>query len=373
MIAGARHVALAAALAVVQVAGSVGAARGQTSRHGVDSLGVVLLLAGPVSLLLFGRRRPLVPVAVAGAAACLFIGLGYPFGPIFASVAVAFFLAVQAGRRRSVLALGVLAVAGFGLAMTGDDLGGGFEWPHMLLVVGWLTAVLALSEVVRSRREQIAERRRAGAEAQERRLAGERMRLAQELHDVLAHNISLINVQSSVALHLIDEQPERAAEALANVKRASAEALDELRAALDVLRDGESPRTPAPRLAELATLVDGVRAGGLAVTFESSGVPDGLPAAVQLAAYRIVQEALTNVTRHSSAGNVAVRLTGAGSALEVEVLDDGRGATVSGVHSGRGLIGMRERASALGGTLDTGPTATGGFRVAARLPWNTDG
>jgi signal transduction histidine kinase len=356
-----------AALGAFQVGASFLAGRGQPERADLDVWAVLLLLTGPASFLL-GRRWPFVPVIVAATAASVFIGLGYPFGPIFASVGISMFLAIQAGRRREVLAFAPLAVAGLALATELDERGDGFRWPHMLIAAGWMIAILAVSEIVRAQREQRAERRRADEAARERRLADERMRLAQELHDVLAHNISLINVQASTALHLLDQQPERAAEALANVKRASADALGELRVALDVLRDGDSPRAPAPKLAELEALVEGVRAGGLAVTLIAEGVPAGLASTVELAAYRIVQEALTNVTRHSSAQAVTVRVAGEGDALTVEIVDDGHAAHVPATSNGRGLVGMRERAASLGGTFEAGPTPNGGFRVAARLP-----
>jgi signal transduction histidine kinase len=365
-----RRAALAAALAVLQVIGSVFAVRGQPERADVDVWAVILLLVGPVALWL-GWRWPLTPVIAATAAACVFIGLGYPFGPIFASVVVSLFLAVQAGRRRGMLVVAPLAYAGFAIAVSLDDRGDGFKWPHMLISAGWLTAVLAVSEIARARREQQAERYRAREAARERQLADERVRLAQELHDVLAHDISLINVQASTALHLIGQQPQRAGDALANIKRASADALGELRAALDVLRDGESPRAPAPRLTDLPTLLDGVRAGGIDVRFAPDDIPAGLPSPVELAAYRIVQEALTNVTRHSSARSVTVRLAGADGALLIEVVDDGHGARVPADTSGRGLVGMRERAAALGGSFAAGPTDTGGFRVRASLPWGS--
>ena len=144
-----------------------------------------------------------------------------------------------------------------------------------------------------------------------------------------------------------------------------------LRAALDVLRDGESPRAPAPRLSELEGLIDGVRSGGVGVEVDADDVPSVLPGAVELAAYRIVQEALTNVTRHSNARSVAVRLAASDAELLVDVVDDGTAATPSVDDRGRGLIGMRERAASLGGTLTAGPTATGGFRVTAHLPLGT--
>jgi signal transduction histidine kinase len=221
---------------------------------------------------------------------------------------------------------------------------------------------------VRSRRERLAdERRRAQGE--------QRLALAQELHDVLAHHISLINVQASVALHLLDEQPDQARPALTHIKAASRDALHELRTALDLLRgatDAGAPRAPAPTLADLDHLVDTVRASGLDVRLER---PDQLPAvapAVELATYRIVQEALTNVTRHAHARHATVRLAnaGPGGGITVEVVDDGTGDVGEGdVEPGNGLAGMRERAAALGGTVDAGPRPDGGgFRVRAELP-----
>jgi signal transduction histidine kinase len=232
-------------------------------------------------------------------------------------------------------------------------------------VAGWLAVVLAVSEVVRTRREQAADRRRAAQDEVERRRGEQRLGLAQELHDVLAHNISLINVQASVALHLIDEQPDQVRPALTTIKEASRDALHELRSALDLLRRGdEAPLAPAPRLADLDRLLAGVRSSGLHVRLEHDGTPPALPAAVELAAYRIVQEALTNITRHAHARHVSVRI-GYADGVSVEVTDDGVGGAAP---AGNGITGMRERAAALGGSVETGPRAGGGFRVAAHLP-----
>jgi signal transduction histidine kinase len=211
----------------------------------------------------------------------------------------------------------------------------------------------------------VIDRRRAAAEEEQRRVGEQRLELAQELHDVLAHNISLINVQASVALHLLDEQPDQARPALTSIKDASHDALQELRTALDVLRRGEAaPRTPAPTLAELPTLLDNVRASGLDIDFEQHGEPPPLSATTELAAYRIVQEALTNITRHAHAHHARVRL-GYDAGVRIEVTDDGVGGTAA---PGKGITGMRERAAALGGTVEAGPQRHGGFRVIAHLP-----
>jgi signal transduction histidine kinase len=177
-------------------------------------------------------------------------------------------------------------------------------------------------------------------------------------------------VQASVALHLLDEQPQQARPALANIKEASHHALHELRTALDVLRRGdEAPRAPAPRLTDLEALVEGVRASGLDVRLVHEGPSTPLRPAVELAAYRIVQEALTNATRHAGARVVTVRLTH-GDGLTIDIVDDGVGIAVStdSAESGNGIVGMRERAMALGGSVEAGPLIGGGFRVAAHLP-----
>ena len=357
------------AIGLFQVVGTFGAWENQQDRRAIDALAVVLVLLGPVALA-WRDRWPLVAVAVSAAAADVYIGLGYPYGPVFLSVVVALFAAVQAGRRRATWVLAGAGYAGFVAAYLVDPRAdGGPGALHLALVAGWLVVVLAVSEVVRSRRDRAADLQRAQQEERQRRLGEQRLGLAQELHDVLAHNISLINVQASVALHLIDEQPDQARPALTNIKAASHDALRELRSALDLLRHGEdAPRGPAPGLADIGALVAGSRAGGLDVQLEADEPVSPLPAAVDLAAYRIVQEALTNVSRHAQAHHVTVRIehgNGDGDGVTVEVTDDGRGGTPQ---PGNGIVGMRERATALGGSVEAGPRSGGGFRVAAHLP-----
>jgi signal transduction histidine kinase len=355
-------------IAILQVAGSFGAAHNQPDRRAIDAVALLLVLLGPAALAL-RDRFPRAAVVAAVGAADVYIGLGYPYGPIFVSVVVAIFHAVQVGHRRWAWALAAAGYCGYVVASLVDPrAGSGPGAAHLALVAGWPAVVLAVSEVARIRRDQVAERERAEHEEKQRRTSDQRLRLAQDLHDVLAHNISLINVQASVALHLIDEQPDQARPALTTIKEASRDALHELRTALDLLRRGEeAARAPAPRLADLETLVAGVRAGGLEVSLERDdrdGSAAPLPAAVELAAYRIVQEALTNVTRHAHAHAVTVRLAYE-DGVTVEVADDGIGGPVD---AGNGIAGMRERAAALGGTVEAGPNPGGGFRVAAHLP-----
>jgi signal transduction histidine kinase len=354
----------AVAIGIFQVVGSFGAAHNQPGRRAIDGVAVLLVALAPVALA-WRDRWPLVAVAVAAGAADLYVCLGYPYGPIFVSVVVALFVAVKAGHRRPTWALATAGYAGFVIASAVDPRAEGTGAVHLALVAGWLVVVLAVAELVRVRVDRAAEVRRASEDARQRRIGEQRLLLAQELHDVLAHNISLINVQASVALHLLDEQPDQARPALTTIKETSRDALHELRAALDVLRRGEeAPRAPTPGLDDLDTLVDGVRASGLDVRLDRGEPPATVPAAVQLVAYRIVQEALTNVTRHAGARAAAVHLS-YGDEVTVEVSDDGIGGLAP---AGNGIIGMRERAAALGGTVEAGPAADGGFRVIARLP-----
>jgi len=353
----------AVGVGAIQIVGSIGAASNQPHRKGLDVLAVVLLLIGPAALAV-RDRFPLTAIVASTAAAAVYIANGYPYGPVFLSIVVALYNGVQL-RRKATWVLAGLGYASFVLAEAVDSrAANGLGWIHLMLVAGWLLLVLTVSEVVRVRKEQRAEQQRVAREARERAASEQRLRLAQELHDVLAHNISLINVQASVALHLLDEHPDQARPALATIKEASHDALTELRTALDVLRNAaDAPRLPAPRLSDLEELVDGVRAAGLDVHLERGAI-DALPAGVELAAYRIVQEALTNVSRHARAHSVDVRVA-RGADLCIEVVDDGVGGDAT---PGNGIAGMRERAAALGGTVEAGPREGGGFRVVAHLP-----
>jgi len=231
----------------------------------------------------------------------------------------------------------------------------------------------------------------ATAEAQlGRRMAEERLRIARELHDVLAHTISVVAVQSSVALDALEESPQEAREALLAVRGAAKQAMPELRAALDLLRSSPSPQTddsadgarrpealPQPGLRELPELVDQARNSGLAVELTMDQDAHQAPPLVQLTAYRIAQESLTNVRKHAAASRASVTLRRSEDVLSIEVLDDGAGPGLRGSHhgseadqaSGFGLLGMRERVEALGGEFAAGPRPEGGYRVHALLPW----
>ncbi len=234
-------------------------------------------------------------------------------------------------------------------------------------IAAWVLAVVALSELVRTRREQWVKEQAERAQAARRRADEERLRIARELHDVLAHSISVINVQAGVGLALLDSDPEQARTALSTIKAQSKEALGEVRQVLDTLRaPGDAPRTPAPGLDRLPELVEQAGRAGLSV--EAHGAPPPLPPGTDLAAFRIVQEALTNVVRHSGSRRARVHLDQEGGTLRIRVDDDGPATGADAGGSGNGLAGMRERAAALGGTIEAGPRADGGFRVLAVLP-----
>ncbi len=360
---------VAVVVAVVQLAGSHFATRGHPHATPLDAGGYLLLVAGPAALLV-RRRWPAQVLLTVFAVTFAYRMLGYPAGPVYLAPAIAYFSAVGAGRRW--LARGTLAAA-YGAFLWLPPLAGHGSAPSLGFAVGiaaWLLLLATIAEVVRAQRAQGIERRRAREEHSRRRASEERLRIARELHDVLAHNISLINVQAGVALHLLDEQPEQGREALLAIKQESKEALQELRSVLGVLRqvDEDAPRSPAPSLVRLDELTTRASAAGMSVRTEVDGRPRPLPTGVDLAAYRIVQEALTNVTRHAGPATALVRVIYGADDLTVEVDDDGGAPTTPPPSGGNGIPGMRERATALGGDLEAGPRPGGGFRVRARLP-----
>ena len=360
---------------VIQIAGTFLAQHRQDDRMDLDALGALLLAAGPVALTL--RRR--YPVAVLGfvlASTLGYVLLDYPQGPIYLSLIVAFVSAVMSGHRVAAVVSLLIGYPSFLWLPYFVGIEPAPTWGSAVGLGAWLLVLLTVAEVARGRRDQAIEVARAHREESRRRASEERLRIAQELHDVLAHNISLINVQAGVALHLIDERPEQARTALAAIKTASNEALSELRSVLDVLRRGyeEPPRSPTLGLARLDDLVATTSAAGLSVHKRIEGTPRPLPPEVDLAAYRIVQEALTNVTRHAGGAEATVRIDYGERDLTVQIDDDGRGTTTAAAPGGgRGIPGMRERVAALGGELEAGPRAGGGFRVLARFPLAADG
>ncbi|MFI1033951.1 sensor histidine kinase [Streptomyces sp. NPDC020951] len=344
----------------------------QGERASLDAFARVLLVLAS-GLLLWRRRQPVAVVFGTAAAAAIYLGAGYAYGPVFLTVAVACFAAVVAGHRRAAwTALGMLWAVHLLVAHwlyrwlppAGDDPA---PFGQEIVVAGWVLAIVAIAELARSRHEQWARERAERAQAARRRADEERLRIARELHDVLAHSLSVINVQAGVGLALLDADPEQARTALTTIKSASKEALGEVRQVLDTLRTpGDVPRAPAPGLDRLPELVEQAARAGL--TVEVTGSPPGLPPHTDLAAFRIVQEALTNVVRHSGSRHARVRLERSGAVLRLRIDDDGPATGAEAGGSGNGLAGMRERAAALGGTIEAGPRPDGGFRVLAVLP-----
>ncbi|AWW41011.1 sensor histidine kinase [Streptomyces cadmiisoli] len=353
--------------------GSDFAAHGQQGERALlDPFARVLLLVA-AGQQLWRLRHPVPVVFGTAATVAVYLGAGYPYGPVLLTVAVACFSAIVAGRRKAAwAALGLLWAAHVLVAHwlyrwlppSGDEPA---SWGQEIVIATWIVAIVALSELARTRREQWARERAERARAARRRADEERLRIARELHDVLAHSISVINVQAGVGLALLDTDPEQARTALTTIKSASKEALGEVRQVLDTLRTpGEAPRAPAPGLDRLPELVEQAASAGLTVAVE--GTPPRLSPGTDLAAFRIVQEALTNVVRHSGSRHARVRLEHDAGALRLRVDDDGPAGGAHAGGSGNGLAGMRERAAALGGTIEAGPRPDGGFRVLAVLP-----
>ncbi|BBJ45800.1 two-component sensor histidine kinase [Streptomyces antimycoticus] len=368
------------AIAVVQLMGTGFAAHDQPARVGLGPGAGALLLAGP-ALLLLRHRHPGTVVVGTAAVTVVYIAAGYPYGPVFLSVVVACVAAVAAGRRIAAWsALGLLwgshlLIGHWLYRWLPPDGDGPVGWGQELGITAWAMAIVAASELVRVRRERWVRERAEREAAARRRADEERLRIARELHDVLAHSISVINVQAGVGLALLDQDPEQARTALTTIKAASKEALGEVRQVLDTLRtsgaSGAAPRSPAPGLDRLEELTGQAADAGLAVRVGVEGVRTALPPGADLAAFRIVQEALTNIVRHSSSRNAHVLLCYAPGELELRVDDDGPAAGGEVTGGGNGLVGMRERAAALGGTVEAGPRPDGGFRVRARIPFRS--
>jgi signal transduction histidine kinase len=365
----ARLPVLVAVVAVVQVGGCAVAAALQPWGRPLDPIALALLLAGPAALLGVGRR-PVVVLAVAVAAGLGYLAIGSAAGPVFVSAVVALVATVARGQRTAGWVLAAVGLAGFvALRLSG----GAAPAPIVLgAVVGWLLAFLVVAEAWRIRAERGEQAAVAVAEARMRAVADERLRIARELHDVLGHHISLINMRAGVALHLMDAGVDdgQAREAFVAIKQSSKEVLAEIRATLGVLRgvDEAAPRHPVAGLQALPDLVERHRSAGLPVRLELVGEPRTVPERVDLVAYRIVQEALTNVRRHAGAARVDVRVELGPDELVLQVDDEGPGPSPSGATAGNGIAGMRERAGAVGGTCTVEPGPSGGCRVLARLP-----
>jgi signal transduction histidine kinase len=395
---------LALFIVVVELIGANIASWHHVEARPLDHVGESLIVVGAAAMVVRLRWRVAAYVVSLGVTVAYLVA-GYPYAPVFFAVLASIFGAIRTGHRVGVwvsTAIGyiVFVCAGHIFPTIG---GVHLRTPSIatsIIIAAWIIVALALAEGIRVRSERFAEvarmraeQARAKAEQNRRQESEERLRIARELHDVLGHHLSLINVQAGVGLHLMDEHPGQARAALEAIKEASAAALGEVRAVLGVLRasDEAAPRTPAPTLANLTSLVDPADTAVI-------GEPVHLPPEVDRAAYRIIQESLTNVRRHAGDGaHASVRLTYRPDALVVTVTDDGVGAPDwprpttrpaagsaasaratattndrAGVRtvgeSGNGIAGMRARALALGGTLSAGPGPSGGFVVTATLP-----
>jgi signal transduction histidine kinase len=394
---------LAAGLAGFGWWATLGAAGNQPAARPPDAAAWVLLAVASAALVA-RRRWPLAVLGVTAAAIAGWLALRYPYGPVFLPLCVAVYTVAAAAPRRRFPAV-VAWVAALLVVLVAVAVSDGRErlydevpnqLPSVLLAMATLLGgPLWIGWAARARRDRAVEELRQ--QADEGRLG-----VARELHDVVSHSIAMINFRAGVALHVIDRRPEEAKAALEAIRQASAGALAELRATLGVLRDpaGGSGRAPVPGLAQLPDLVAGVAGAGRPVEVLVEGDPVELPPAVDLAAYRVVQESLTNVVRHAGPAAASVRVAYRPDEVVVEVSDDGANASgddgvesafgrrLSGDDNGvesafgrrsansdrqsrsgpSGIAGMRERVAAAGGELEAGPRPGGGFRVRARLP-----
>jgi signal transduction histidine kinase len=347
------------------------------SDSGVLSVALTVVAVGTIAL---RRRYPLAVLAVALLAVFGLVVTKATVGMATLGPFVAFYTAAAISTRRNArLAIGLVLLA---LALTA------LLRPVDLSAEGAVVSVtifgggLVLAAGTRARRERaladvVAAEQRADAERERaaRTITQERLRITRELHDVIGHALSVMVIQAGVAERLLDSDIEQAREAVAEIGRTGRTSLSEMRQLLSLLRDGDPgttrPRSPTPTLSDLPALVAQVEAAGLPVELSLSGGRGQLPAGIELAAYRVVQEALTNCLKHSAASRAAVTVTYGPSAVDVEVVDDGRAlVTVPSTVpvAGHGLAGMRERVAIYGGQLSVGPRPAGGFRVHASFP-----
>lgn len=376
---------LALAVLVCMVAGSFAepnGPHGPTFGTRTPEVRSALLMVVAAAALVYRRREPMAVLAVTGALSVVELVAGDPAAPVSMSAVIALYTVAARTDRPTTWRVGLLTMA----ALTGAAMSfGTLPWyaQENLGLFAWTGMAAAAGDAVRSRRafiDAIRERAERAERTREeeagRRVAEERLRIARDLHDVVAHHIALVNVQAGVAAHVMDRRPDQAKEALAHVREASRSALNELRATVGLLRqsgDPEAPTEPAPGLGVLTELVTTFRQAGLTVEVARADDGPAPPAAVDLAAYRIIQESLTNVRKHAGEdARAEVSVVRVGATLEVTVLDNGTApAAPEDDGGGHGLIGMRERVAALGGALTAGPRYGGGFRVQAILPLTT--
>ena len=335
--------------------------------HGRHWLGVPLAALATLPLTV-RRRYPIAVLAVVSGATFAYTAAYENDIPIAVALAI-YTCAAHLGRRRSLWASAVAAAAVLLVTAAATASYGQLIPDALIFIAAWvlgdnLGTRRAYTDALEERAERLEREREA---EQARAVAEEQARIARELHDVIAHTISVIVVQAAAANDVFDSRPENARQALRDIETAGRGALAELRRLLGVLRAGETDFAPQPGLDRLDDLVANVRAAGLQVGLSIEGTPRPLPAGVDLSAYRVVQEALTNTLKHAEATHADVTLRFDADAVAVEVRDDGDG-TGNGAAMGHGLVGMRERVGIFGGSLAAGPAAGGGFAVAAHFP-----
>jgi signal transduction histidine kinase len=363
---GRRDLVPALPLLAVALLGTGRAAAQQPGSRPLDDFAWTLVAVAALALLL-RRRAPVAGVVVCGVATAVYLGVGYPFGPVLlCGPAAVWAVAVDLPwRQASAWMATFVAVTGAAPAI-GRPPGEGW-WTHLVWAVGWAAAVAGVAAVGAAR--QVRRRSEEGVRSEQARRAvsEERLQMAQDVHDGVGHGLAVIAMHAGVALHVLDRDPERARELLTSIQATSREALDGLRADLERWRspDDAAVRRPSPGLEDLPQLLARMRAGGLTLTERIDPCP-GVPEPVGAAAYRVVQESLTNVLRHAGGAAASVQLVCADGRLTVEVRDDGP--ATPPVTGGSGIAGMHRRAAAVGGHLTAGPGPGGGFVVRAELP-----
>lgn len=327
--------------------------------------------------LVLRRRYPLAILGVTTLGAVLYEVGHFPPNVAFLAPLVALYTVATVRDRRTAIVAGTLSALAQ-LAAAWLAVGSTGLLSESVRIVALLGAAGALGDAARNRRAYVAEVEQRAADAERtrdeearRRVDEERLRIARELHDVTAHSLSIIAVQSGAASHVIDTDPAEARRSLEAIRRTSKDALDELREMLGVLRageEGDAPLAPAPGLARLGDLTAPLVEAGYDVTANIDPDLGEIAAVVEGSAYRIVQEALTNIVRHAGVCKVSLRVRREDGALAITVDDDGRTPPTAAATGGHGLAGMRERVTALGGSFEAGPLLGGGFHVGARLP-----
>jgi signal transduction histidine kinase len=341
--------------------------------QGVD-LTAALLVTGAASLAWAGRRAPATAALGNVALTVGWYQLGYTSWLMSIPYLVSFYLLGATGdRRRQCFVAGVaVGVSAVGMLAVGDE-----SVSSTVGAVGWTIAAVLLGEITHNRRALLAEYedRALRAEAErdaeaERRVAIARLEIARDLHDILAHTVSLMTVQAGVGRDALERGTDGAAAALGTIRAAGRDAMEEIQALVAVLRNGTDPAStaPAPRLDRLGELVAAADAAGVSVSLTVDVSGRAVSDVVQLTTYRVVQESLTNVVRHAAAGSATVAVRAEGSELVAEVRDDGVSPLAVTAPGGFGLRGMRERVESLGGRLRAGPEPGGGWRVTARMP-----